>query len=353
MKMLNYILLLAVTTAFIIAGCQTPYKTNVRFSAIPQNVQSCKKSRPCSIDLKIDFFDTINEKDSSVTKKQKNKNQMVGDKVGYNYMVPFILFNFYGKSGASFINSHKIDPEVKTNFKALVKDTLVKSNIINGKGKKYTLKINVLHFYGVNYSKRGGFIGAGAYMIEEFTFYPAGYVNLELLLIDNATKKVLGKRYISNAYLLNPKHPKLKYAKGHSAYSGISQSIDQQKIDVAVIALSRVMDELPTAIDQMLSQQRNLQLGYVNTNTFTLARMTKEYDYVELMTVNTRTGQILKKEIVKRNFPIVSKPNEWFVLPMADGHWLSKRKYKQLIRAVGRRYRLNTKDNLNVALFKG
>jgi len=115
------------------------------------------------------------------------------------------------------------------------------------------------------------------------------------------------------------------------------------------------MEKLPYIVDQMLANEPEALLpDDLNLETFTVLRLTGEYDFQEEMTIEYETGRILGDVIVRQALPVISKPNEWVVSPLSkDGHWLSDAQYQKLIEKLKEKYDVVYSKNLTAANFYG
>jgi hypothetical protein len=340
MKVINYLMVIIIGFFSFNFGC-IAYKKDIKFDASPDKINECARPRDCTIDVKLSF--------TNLAEYDLYKNYQ-GNQSGIYSCFPLLILYFWKTSGPVFSSHKEIDENINSNLQQLITDTIDRSKICSNTGKRYILKAKVLHLYGVNYSKK--FYGAtiGAYSGNYYNFFPTGFVSIKLMLIDPETEKILATNVISNTFLYNPGHPKFMY----NSASGSSPNFDMEslRLDVACISLSQLMEELPLAVDQMLSNEKGLAVtSGEKFENFTIARMTKEYNFAEEVVVEYRTGKIISDNIVRRTYPVTSSPDEWFILPVQDGHWMEPDRYKKFISKLKGKYDVSFGDNLNVATY--
>lgn len=277
------------------------------------------------------------------------------------YYIPHIfVFPFYfigqfclARAGAGplYGNPEYYDSSLVQNLPLLMNDVLNKSGMYRKEGKKYLLKPELLHYYGVSYYTFSWMMALGG---NKSTFFPTGFVSLKLTLYDKETSKVIGVRYLSEAFLFNPADSMLSIA--HTAEHGTGYDIAECNMSgVAIIALKRAMRKFPAIIDQILSNENEATVPTASTpKTFTVIRLTREYDFQEEMNIEYETGKILRDSIVDRSLPVFSRPDEWVVSPVTeDGYWMSDEKYTGFINMLKQKYDVDFADNLSVAVFSG
>ncbi|MBU1380298.1 hypothetical protein KKD49_05680 [Myxococcota bacterium] len=267
--------------------------------------------------------------------------------------LPLILINIFNTAGPVFGEASNYDPHLRKSIDSLLKESLKLTNICSGKGKRYTLYPELKHYYGVRYEKNSFLIAAGIGLVSKFEFFPSAHVAFQLTLKETDTGKVVSTRYISENYLFNPTDPGLNI---NTSAFGPGAEILKATTRVPTIALHRLLTRLPYELETMLAQDHDIKVDQdSDPESFMLVRLTKEYDFNEIVIIEIKTGRILFNKITRRIFPIMSKPNEWVVAPVSvkTRRWLNKNDYHNLLNILNKFYKVSFKGNLTAATFSG
>jgi hypothetical protein len=332
------IALVIVGTAFM--GCIEPITRSVRSGAMPQ-VKKLEAPSPYSVQV------------GPVVDRRPVYETEDFDQSGFRYFVPALIWWQWSTAGPVFANPEHYDLDLLTSLRGLMSDVINRSSLGSPNASvKYILKPELLHFYGVGYTK-GMFIATmGAAAMNKYQFYPAGYVSLKLTLYEASTKKPVAIRYLSDSFLFNPAEPTL--GTGHSAQGGMGMAITNNKSQVAILALKNAMQQLPETIGSMLADVGPGRGESAEPTHFMLVRLTDEYDFQEELVIEIATGRIARNTVEKRTAPIVSCPGEWIVSPIAaDGHYMSAAEYVAFVEVLKQKYNIEFKGNLSAAQYLG
>jgi len=323
---------------FALLGCTSSIDGNIYNDIMPNNIKVFDKPLNCQIEV-----------DPIIDKRPLYETEEL-EHYKYRKIIPLLLFNYWDSAGPIFVNIENYDKDMKRNLQKLLTNTLQKSNICSeNSDNKYLLKPELIHFYSVSYYKYSTFLTVAA-VDTTYSFFPTGFICLKLTLINKNTSEVISEKYLSNAFLFNPLDETLSI--NQNAH-GLKHSYEN-KIGVSIISLTRTMKMLPTIVDEMLSKESLLTETNKKNTLFTLVRLTKEYDFQEEIVVDYKTGQIISNEIVLRNIPIISKPNECVVAPyLHSEHWLSFDEYRKLITKLQDKYDIRFNENITSANFYG
>ena len=299
-----------------------------------------KTRRDCSIEIRnvVDL-----RKDTSFDGVSPNS----------NLFVPLLLL-YWGKISGPKVtlddSSFSVDPNLLPNLKQRMEDAIIKSRLFSGKGKKYILKCELLHCYGAFYWKSKWFFSFSGDISSSFGFWPTGYLCIQVKLVDPDANRTIATRYLSNAFLFNPQHPQSDY----SAYRRSEAKLFSQSIKVAMISISHMLGELPLLVDQMLADHVvSGDKTAAAPKNFRITRLTPEYDFIEEILIEYSTGRIIYDRVIRRREPICSKPDEWIVSPIQNGHWLSNTDYRKLVTTLKGKYKVQFDGNLNASIFRG
>lgn len=340
MKNYKVILFLLSFIIMIAAGCVKPYKGNILQGAMPGDLNKYVTQRACSIQV-----DAV--ADNRPVMETKNF-----DQTKFQHFVPLLIWNQWAMAGPVYGNAEYYDErdDLPSTLKLLMENVINDSRLCSNSEKRYMLKPELLHYYGVYYSKELAVATMGASVIVNFDFFPTGFVGLKLTLIDEESSKVIGTRYLSNSFLFNNNERSLSAE--HNAYG--TEYTHSNKVNVPIIALKNMMRELPYMLDKMIAESQNGQgFDVSQIKTFTIVRLTKEYDFQEEAVVEFDTGRIVRNTVTRRTTPIISRPGEWVVLPVNNGHWLGSEEYSAMIEHLKHKYVVDFSDNLSAANFYG
>ena len=274
--------------------------------------------------------------------------------------------------------------ETLTNMKGLGKAMQVvldESGLFSGKGKKYTLQTELMFFYGVSFYYRYAF---DLYIVvhNTFRFAPTGYVGMKLTLMDE-NKNIVSERYVDKSFLLNlqvvsnTNYAQIGYEggypekvivneylmaiptgqragladiAGYEAYTGVfSNTLDLMPL----VCLKQIFEELPYTVAEMIADEDVGAITPLTLESFSVIRMTREYDFVEEVVVDYKTGDVVSAKMIRRTFPVCSKPDEWVVSPVQKGYYLSASEYKEFVGALAKKYNVGFDKNLTAANFYG
>jgi len=264
--------------------------------------------------------------------------------------VPLIFWYYTWGSGPTFTNPKNTDTKYPKNFKHLISKTLKDSNLFSPSGPYYDVSVEVLHFYGTSYQKRDFLFATFYGGSSDVSFWPAGYISMKLTVVNPKTKEVVSKKVISNTYLLNPKDKNMSTL--CNAYGPVH--MEKNVVHVAMTSMRRLLRRLPYEIERMIeTEDKTVQVNVEKPKTFYISRLTKEYDFHECLTVEYETGNVVTGKIEKRKLPIVSKPQEWIVLPFLEGHYLNRKEYELLLNTINKKYKLSREENATCAVFHG
>lgn len=324
----------------VFMGCIEPITRSVRSGAQPQ-VKKLQSPSPYSVQV------------GPIVDRRPIYETEDFDQSGFRYFVPALIWWQWSTAGPIFANPKHYDLDLLSSLRGLMSDVINRSSLGSPNASvKYILKPELLHFYGVGYTK-GMFIATmGAAAMNKFQFYPAGYVSLKLTLLDASTKKPVAIRYLSDTFLFNPVEPTL--GTGHSAQGGMGMAIINNKSQVAILALKNAMQQLPETIGSMLADVGPGRGESAEPTHFMLVRLTDEYDFQEELVVEIASGRIVRNTLEKRTSPIASRPGEWIVSPIAaDGHYMSAAEYVTFIEGLKTNYNIEFQGNLSAARYLG
>ena len=327
------------TMLLLLAGCVKPATGNILTgTAITEKAFSV----PRNCRIKVAAVEDGRSKVETTKTKQSN----------IVYMVPLIIWNQSAVAGPEYAEPVSYDADLIPNLQKLMTSIINSSGLCDDRGKTYLLQTKLVHYYGVSYIKASGFSMLLSNNFKKHEFFPTGHVTFQLTLIEEETSMVIDTQYVSESYLFNEFDPDLAVA--HAIYLPTPDIIDNKSL-VALVALKRLMEKLPYIVDQMLANEQAVQIqDDSNIETFTVLRLTSEYDFQEEMTVEYETGRIIRDVIVRRALPVISKPDEWVVSPLSkSGHWLSDEQYQKLIEKLKEKYNVVYLKNLTAADFYG
>jgi hypothetical protein len=333
-KVFKYTALLAL---IIIAGCVRPYIRTIRVDGMPK-LEKFKSTRPCSITI-----DPI--KDRRPLYETKNTSQ---EKTSYFWTI--LLWWQWASAGPRFCDTINYDSSLTTNMQLLMKDVIGQSNLASGQGPEYVIKPELLHYYGVSYTKNFFCASVGAAASVNYTFFPTGFMMMNVDVVEKNSGKLVGSRLLSGTFLFNPDDTGTSLS--HTAQAGWTGS-GFSSSRVAAVSLRKIMERLPLTVDQILSGQVPVTDTTQVPKSFTIIRLTSEYEFEERIVIEYETGRIIKDAITKRQLPIISRPDEWIVSPLdPTGHWMTPEQYKKYIDVLKQKYSgIVFKDNLNAAVF--
>ncbi len=195
MKNYKVILFLLSFIIMIAAGCVKPYKGNILQGAMPGDLNKYVTKRACSIQV-----DPVadNRPDVEIRKFDQTKIQ---------HLVLLLIWNQWASAGPVYGNTEYYDErdDLPSTLKLLMENVINDSGLCSNSGKRYILKPELLHYYGVMYNKESGNLFYGLFFISQtavdYDFFPTGFAGLKLTLIDEESSRVVGTRYLSNSFL--------------------------------------------------------------------------------------------------------------------------------------------------------
>jgi hypothetical protein len=323
----------------LLTGCTAPVMRTITLDSIGDIPRPYLQSRPCNIEV-----DPVI--DSRPVEETEKTNQ-----IKFQYFIPAVIWWQWSLAGPSYADPKSYDSSLIPNLRGLIDNVLKKNNLCDpGASRQFVLIPELQHYYGVSYEKSMAFASTGGAFFKDFIFFPTGYVSLKLTLKDKQTGTIVGTRLLSETFLFNPADTALSLSETAIEQRNYRQN---NKSRSATVALRKVMTRLPGILDEMLTEA-GIGGMKLSSQTFTVWRLTREYDFIEKMVLETGNGRIVSDELVFRRWPIISKPDEWIVAPIDDnGHWLSIDEYASLITKLQDRYTIEFGSNLSAALFKG
>lgn len=275
------------------------------------------------------------------------------DQSNFRYFVPAVIWWQWSTAGPVFADPKLYDMDLLPSLRGLMTDVLNRSSLGSPNASaKYILKPELMHFYGVGYTKGMAIATSGAAVVTKFEFYPAGYVSMKLTLYDAATKKPVAIRYLSDAFLFNPADPSLTTV--HSAQGGMGLNVVNNKSQIAMLACRDLMAHLPDMVSSMMADAGPGREQAAEPKFFMLVRLTDEYDFQEELVVEIETGRIARNTVERRTTPVYSRPGEWVVAPVAeDGHYMSSAEYDTFVKGLQGKYDIQFQDNLSAARYLG
>ena len=323
----------------LLFGCVTPAVRDVVRDAQPRHLYRIAEPRGVHISV------------APVVDRRPKMEVVSTNQTAPRYVVPVIIWNQWSTAGPVFGHPTHYGPNLIPGLRSLIHTTLRRGGLQSEGGQRYSLQAELHHFYGVNYNKKWFLFTPWSASSLIYSFFPLGYVGLSLRLVD-PSGKVVGARYLTESFLFNPFARRLTTR--HSAYGPGVNIVDNRSM-VPMIALQLMMNKLPAVVDQMLAERgASGAKDPTGHKTFKLIRLTREYDFQQEMVVEVESGRIISNKMVRRRIPILSRPGEWVVAPIApSGRFMGSKEYARFVERIKQKYDVVFGSNLSAATFRG
>jgi hypothetical protein len=326
-----------VALLLVLSACVKPVPVNLQ--AAHPDLHAFGGPRPC----------TLNVQPVEDRRPEVERSGGEGGKPRFKYFVPALLWWQWAMAGPRVGQPELYAVDFLPDLNAVMKATMERSGVCAGGGPVASLKTSLRHYVGLSYQKVEQIVSYGAAAAVSYDFFPVAHVAMDFEL---ATADGIVERFtLDGRYLFNPTDPGMSTKQPGVPGGTLPPAVSRQL--APRVALERMLAQLPDRVDRALAGLGGAEAPAAN-DTFLVARLTREYDFVEEMVVETDTGRIVTDRVVRRRLPVLGAPDEWVVVPVdGNGRWLTNEGYATLVNRLRRNYQVEFDGNVSAAKFGG